>query len=208
MLKAVIFDIDGVLVDSKEANIDLFKKLLVKAGYPEPAREEILTCFHMPAWQTIEKLTRQNDPVETERIWKMIKDPDLRNADLYEFPKELDETLQALHQHHRLAIVTGRVRYGVDEIFEAVPIEHLFDVVIAFEDYDNPKPHPEPLLTALKRLRIDAAEAVYIGDSNSDIEAAQSAGIRSIHLSLSPHKDATAVAREFKELLATVKSLD
>ena len=207
MLKAVIFDIDGVLVDSKEANIDLYKKLLVKAGYPEPTREAILNRFHLPLWQSIEVLTGLADQKEVERIWRMIDEPGIRNPALLKFPTELLDTLTALHRKYRLAIVTSRVRMGVKEVFEAGKIGHLFDVAVAFEDYSKPKPDPEPLLLALKQLGVTAAEAIYIGDSDSDIDAANSAGMRSIHLSRSPHPSATVVAREFKELLQAIHSL-
>jgi len=207
MLRAVIFDIDGVLVDSREANVDLYQKLLTKAGYPAPTREAILGRMHMPLWQSIEHLAGIEDQKEVERIWKMVDEPGVRDATLLEFPDTLLDTLEALHNKYRLAVVTSRVRAGTDEVLNTGRIGHLFDFAISFEDYKNPKPHPEPLLLALSRFGITADEAIYIGDSDSDIVAARAAGMRSIHLSRTPHPDATAVAKEFHELLSAVDSL-
>jgi phosphoglycolate phosphatase-like HAD superfamily hydrolase len=64
-----------------------------------------------------------------------------------------------------------------------------------------------PLLVALKKLKVDAKEAIYIGDSETDIEAARDAGMKSIHLATSPHTDATAGIKEFNELIAAIDSL-
>lgn len=48
MIKAIIFDVDGVLVDSREANVAFYQSLLQKAGYPKPSPEAIQACFHLP----------------------------------------------------------------------------------------------------------------------------------------------------------------
>lgn len=207
MLKAIIFDVDGVLVDSKEANIAFFQNLLKKAGYPKASRKEILECFHLALWQSLEKLTGSNDQVEIKRIWDIAQDSSLRNPSLFNFPEKLEDILGELHKKYKLAIVTSRIRVGMDDIFSAKDMRHLFDSIITFEDYKKPKPSPDPLLTALKKLKILPRESVYIGDSESDIIAAKAAGIRSIHLAPNKHKDATAGIKVFQELLPIIESL-
>lgn len=207
MLKAVIFDVDGVLVDSKEANIAFFQALLSKAGYPDIRREDILDCFHLPLWQSIEKLVNTNDQTEVKRIFDMAHDSSLRDKGLLKFPDELEVVLEKLHAKYKLAIVTSRIKVGVDDIFSAKEIGHLFDVVVTFEDYSNPKPHPEPLEVALSKLGIDAIEAVYIGDSPSDVASAKAAGVRSIFLSNEVHEDATSKANDFHELVDVIEKL-
>jgi HAD superfamily hydrolase (TIGR01662 family) len=210
MLKAVLFDVDGVLVDSKKANVDLFQSLLIKAGYPKPSEDKILKCFHMSLWQTLEELTGTKDSDEIHRVREIIKDSEFRasrDVNLFEFPIKLEEILQELHQKYRLGIVTNRMRIGVDDIFNLREIQHLFDAVITVEKYKNPKPHPEPLLVAIKELEISADEAIYIGDSDTDVEAARLAGMRCIHLSLKKHDDASAGVKEFAELISVIESL-
>ncbi len=207
MLKAVIFDVDGVLVDSKEANIAFFQALLGKAGYKDIDREDILACFHLPLWQSLEKLIGSTDQVEIQRIFDMASDVSLRNRSLLQFPEKLEDVLEQLHQKYKLAIVTSRIKVGIDDIFNAKEIKHLFDVVVTFEDYSNPKPHPEPLQVALKRLDVGAEEAIYIGDSPTDIEAVKAAGMKSVFLSTDDHKHAAARVNEFYELLEAVGKL-
>lgn len=207
MIKAVIFDIDGVLIDSKEANIALYQKLLVKAGYRQPTREEALECFHLPLRPSIKKLTGVENPEEIERIAGLVYSPDLKTNHLFIFPEKLEEVLERLHRKYRLGIVTSRIRHGVDMVFEMKDIERFFDVIVAFEDYQNPKPHPEPLLVALKRLNLKPEEAIYIGDGDSDIQAAKAAGVKSIHLSPAKHKDAAAGITELSGLIEAIESL-
>jgi len=206
MIKAVIFDVDGVLVDSRDANVAFFQKLLAKAGYPDVSKEAVLDCFHLPMWQTIEKLTGETDQNEIQRIFDIAHDSSLRDSSLLKFPDKLEELLENLHKKYKLAIVTSRIKVGVDDIFSARAIEHLFDVVVSFEDYDNPKPHPEPLIVALERLGIGADVAVYVGDSASDIEAAKAAGMRSIFFSLSnTHPDATHIINSLNDIEKTLE---
>ena len=206
MVKAVIFDIDGVLVDSRRANIELYKHILGRAGYRIPSDEEILACFHLPLKQSIVKLAGvDEDKAEQLFAFAKAERPDM--SQFFTFPEKLREVLESLHTKYKLAVVTGRIRIGIEEVFGKAEIGHLFDVAIAFEDYENPKPHPEPLLIALERLGVSADEAMYIGDSDTDIEAARAANMRSIHLSRTPHPDATAVISEFHELLEAIHSL-
>lgn len=207
MIKAIIFDVDGVLVDSREANIYLFQKLLKKAGYPPASREEILSCFHLPLWQSLEKLTGSKDQTEIKRVWDMYTDASLRQSSLFIFPEKLEQILENLHKTYRLAIVTGRTRFGMENVFSVKDIRRLFEVIVTFDDYKNPKPHPEPLLVALKSLALSADEAIYVGDSETDIEATRAAGMKSIFLSNRAHPDATVVIAEFDELIRAIEKI-
>jgi len=207
VIKAIIFDVDGVLVDSKNANVALFQKILQKAGYSESSREEILKYFHLPLWQALEKLTGSDDQKEIERVWNLAKDPSMRDNTLLNFPDKLEYILEELHKRYKLAIVTSRIRVGIEDIFNAREIKHLFDAVVTFEDVKNPKPHPEPLLLALEKLNLSSNEAMYIGDSATDIDAAKAANMRSIYLSPIKHNDATANILQFNELLNAVEHI-
>jgi len=210
MLRAVIFDVDGVLVDSKDAVVELYKDLLTTAGYPEPSRKEVLKHFHQPIMTALPSIIDTSDPTELSRIKNLLDAPGFRKesiSKLFKFPDKLEETLEHLKRHYKIAVVTSRLRVGMEHIYTVRQIEHLFDAVVTYEDYSNPKPDPEPLFVALKRLNVKPTEAIYIGDSDTDIEAAQAAGMRSIHLSDTPHTDATAVAKEFDELIGAINSL-
>lgn len=207
MIKAVIFDVDGVLVDSRDSNVAFFQRLLDKAGYPNISREQVLDCFHLPMRQTIAKLTNSEDEKEIQRIFELGHDSSLRDPGLFEFHDRLEGILEDLHKKYRLAIVTSRIRVGVDDIFSAKEIKHLFDVVVSFEDYKNPKPHPEPLEVALTRLGVESGDAVYIGDSHSDIAAAKAANMKSIFFtSHETNPDATYTITDLEEIMPILEN--
>jgi pyrophosphatase PpaX len=207
-LKAIIFDVDGVLVDSRAANGAFYIALLEKAGYPKPSRTMVDMCFHLPMWQAIERLTDSQDQVEIGRIWQLGHGGGLYPTHLLKFPPSLVATLATLHEHYRLAVVTGRIREGLETVFSASGITHFFDVTVVFEDYSNPKPHPEPLQIALRKLDLKPDEAVYIGDSLSDIEAAKAAGMRSIHLAPEKHKKASVGITDFEEVSRAIEKIE
>lgn len=207
VIKAIIFDVDGVLVDSKNANVAFFQNILRQAGYVPNSRKEILECFHLPLWQALEKLTGSNNPNEIRRIWDMAEDPKIRQPKLLIYPESLEYVLELLNKKYRLAIVTSRIKVGIDEIFGSREIKHLFSAVVTFEDYEHPKPHPEPLLVALAKLDLSAEEAIYVGDSMVDIEAAQAAGMKSIYLTKSPSYGASINIGQFDEIPGAVDKL-
>jgi pyrophosphatase PpaX len=91
---------------------------------------------------------------------------------------ELLEDLRA--DGRRLGIVTAKRRSTVQLAFDTVPIEHLFDVVVAGDETERHKPHPEPLLRALAQLEAPANGAAYVGDSPFDIQAAKAGGLTAI----------------------------
>lgn len=207
MIKTVIFDCDGVLVDSRDANVAFYQALLVTAGYAKPRAEEVLECFHLPLRESIIKLTGKSDELEIHRITLFVHDKTLRHPELFHFPAELHETLSQLSKKYTLAIATSRITIGLTEVLEAGSIGDYFPVTVAKDEYTNPKPHPEPLLLALHRLNMSADEAIYIGDSHTDIEAARAAGMRSIHLASTVHKDADVGITHFSEIPAAVEQI-
>lgn len=208
MLKAVLFDVDGVLVDSSEANIEFYARLLEKAGYKRPPRERIHQQFHLTMWGVIEKLTNSSDSAEIQRIWDMGNDAAMYPSELLKFPDALEGVLGELSRQYDLAIVTSRVKRGVDALYAARDIAKFFKIAVTYEDYVHPKPHAEPLQVALKKLGIQPTEAVYVGDSHVDIESANAAGVWSIYLAPKVNKDATVGVTDFADIPQAVAKVD
>ncbi len=72
------------------------------------------------------------------------------------------------------------IRRGAFDALHAKKMHEYFDVIVAFGDYSRPKPDPEPLFVAIKKLWSRPEETVYIGDAMADMKAANSAGVRFI----------------------------
>lgn len=93
----------------------------------------------------------------------------------------VDEVLVELEaEGARLGIVTSKMLDAVELAFRALPPPIVWDVVITTEDTDLHKPHPAPLQAALARLGAQADDAVYVGDSPFDLQAARAAGLAGI----------------------------
>lgn len=207
MIKAVIFDIDGVLVDSREANVALYQNLLAKAGYPVPSTEKILSNFHLTARDSLRDFTGSDDPEELDRLMTLVASSSVRRPELFKFPQHLEQSLSELKIRYQLAIVTGRIKIGVDELFRARPIKEYFEQVISYADYSKPKPDPESLLLATERLKVHAQEAIYVGDSNIDIEAANSAKMKSVYLGPTKNPNATVSIEVFSDVVRAVRRI-
>ncbi len=205
MIKAVIFDVDGVLLDSFEANFLFFQKLFQGTGFTPPTREEYKPMFHLSMWEVIKLITHLDDKKEIEKIWSLGRDREFGTPD----PK-LSEgaipTVRRLSEEYLLAIATGRVR---TTMFEGplADLKQYFKTAVGYEDTENHKPDPEPLLLAAEQLGVWAEECVYIGDVENDIKAARAAGMKSIIYSEVSINGADFITSRFEEIPDLIKKL-
>jgi pyrophosphatase PpaX len=88
--------------------------------------------------------------------------------------------LRQLVRHHKLGLVTSGDRYRVTRQLREFRLTRLFRARVCGGDTAGKKPHPEPLLTALKKMKLDPRECVYVGDTPEDLEMARAAGVCAI----------------------------
>ncbi len=201
MLKAIIFDIDGVLLNSFEANLKFFQDLMLFAGYAFPNRETYKNMFHLPMDQVIRKLITSKDENEVQRIWLMGKNRAIPYpSELITLVDNCEATLKVLVKKYALAIVTSRVKIGVFSLPQLASLKNLFQTTVCFEDTEKHKPDPEPLLLACERLNIKSSEAIYIGDAQTDMDAAKAANIKAIAFTTDKLSGAIAATHEFSEI--------
>jgi HAD superfamily hydrolase (TIGR01549 family) len=213
MIKAILFDIDGVLVDTKDAQLKFREKVFKLAGY-EDIPDEFFYDFHRPYRTLITDFLESrniNTPEEVDRLIDMVKDPEIRSPDIIEmfkFHKDLENTLEYLGSKYQLGVVTNRGRFGVKEVFDLRPIEKYFDTIITYDDCKNHKPHPEPLEKALEKLSLHPAQAIYIGDTGADMIAAASIGMPSMHLAEYKHNLAHYHVTDFSEIINALELVE
>jgi pyrophosphatase PpaX len=199
MIKAVIFDIDGVLIDSLKANHKLFRSLLKQAGYEKlPTLGEYKKFFHLTASDTFKELTGAKKK-EINRLMQMLHNTKRSAASIKVTPGSVS-AIKRISKNYRLALVTSRIEAGVEHYMEVTKTKELFEVIVHYGHYKNPKPHPEPLLLACKRLRIKPEQTVYIGDAHTDIAAARAANMKVILYPKTKLAGATAYAPKFSDI--------
>lgn len=174
----VLFDLDGTVLDTVE---------LIRASHAHAVREvlgvelpdeELMAGIGTPLREQMEVFSaeRADELFHVYRAWNHAN-----TARLIERYPGVDEVLLELEaEGARLGIVTSKMLDAVELAFAALPPPIVWDVVITTEDTPLHKPHPAPLIAALERLEGTPAEAVYVGDSPFDLQAARAAGMAGI----------------------------
>lgn len=174
--KAVIFDCDGVLFDSKASNISYYNHLLGKYGMP-PLKEEDIEFIHMhTADECIHHLFK-GSPYLSEVLeyrWKMPLEEFIRQMKM---EYGLVEVLEKLRPYYYLAIATNRSN-SIPEVLSYFGLTHYFDKVVSALDVKNPKPDPECIIHIIRSLEISKTNVIFVGDSKIDEQTAALAGIR------------------------------
>jgi pyrophosphatase PpaX len=205
MIKAVLFDVDGVLIDSMFANHQFYKTLLTAAGYTPPTRKEYPSYFHNSLYKNCE-IFSDGSQGEIERVFKLGNEMDYP-YDKIKMQPHVEKIVRELSRCYKTGIVTSRLNGRLYAIPGLKKLREYFSVSVGFEDTKNHKPHPEPLLFACKKLKIKPSEAVYVGDAESDILASKAAGMKVI-LYLKKRKwDPDLHAVSFVNLPTLIRSL-
>lgn len=181
MLKLVIFDADGVLFDSDEANVAYYNAIFERMSEPPMTPQEERACVFLAAAQVFE-MRAKGDRARIQRMHEIV--PALDFAPFFRLlrlPFELRPFLLQLKRRYRLALATNRSA-TVPSLIEHLDLAGVFDAIASALDKVRPKPAPDIIELCLKRADVAAQRAVYVGDSEIDREAAQAAGTHFIGL--------------------------
>lgn len=202
MVKAVVFDVDGVLIDSLEANFKFCHDLFEKGGVDKIlTREDYSKMFHLSLYNVITNFIGTSDMEKVNKLFKMGKNRDVRYpSELVKVTDGVEEVMRLLYEKYELAIATSRIRGGVFELPQLKPVEKYFKAVVCFEDTEKHKPDPDPLILAAKRLSVETKDAVYVGDALSDVKAAKSSGMRIIGFGIKELGEVDGQTSSFFEL--------
>ena len=177
LVEAVIFDCDGVMFESRQANLAYYNIILAKFGYPvvdasqiekahlcHTASSPVVLATLMEARDLDEALSFADTVDYCEFIPLLVPEPNLT------------ELLNQLSGQYKLAVATNR-GHSIHTILDHFGLEGYFSVVVSRCEVENPKPAPDMLLLAAKQLNVKVERAVFIGDSKLDKMAANSAKI-------------------------------
>jgi len=179
-LKCVIYDCDGVLFDSFEANTKLYNDLCALVGRV-PLREEEMQYVHThTVYEAIHFLFGTENDLEKKALESMKK-VDLRNYIVYlKMEPHLFQALEKLREKGILRVINTNRTTSMKHIMERFNLWPYFDMVVTALDVKNPKPHPESIEKIVAALQLKKEEAVFVGDSDVDKQTAESSGVRFI----------------------------
>ncbi|MGB9712376.1 MAG: HAD family hydrolase [Dissulfurimicrobium sp.] len=172
----VIFDCDGVLVDSKEANYRYYNDILVKLGLGSINKDELDYVHTHTAEQSILYLFRNNKELYNNAL-ELIKKLDyLDYLPFLKIEPDVVEILKDIRPPVLTAIFTNRTT-TMPKLVKMFGFDRLFDSIMTALDVDFPKPHPQGILKIIDKLGIEHKKTVFVGDSILDEQAARDAGI-------------------------------
>lgn len=178
-LKLVVFDCDGVMFDSLAANKAYYNDILAHFGHPSMDEDELRYVHVQHVVDSIRYIFRKH-PADyaTADVYRRRLDyaPYLK---FMRMEPDLPEFLEFLRPARRTAISTNRST-TMATVLEIFGLARYFDKVVTALDVENAKPHPEALYQILAHFGLQAAEAIYIGDSQVDLEHTRAVGMRMI----------------------------
>lgn len=174
-VSAVIFDCDGVMFDSRQANINFYNHILSHFGLP-PMKGEDIDFVHMnTAVESLNHIFKDSPYLDEAQEYRLRLDYIPFIKDMIMEPG-LKEILDFLKPDYGLAVATNRSN-TIGKVLEVNGLTAYFDIVVSSLDVENPKPHPEPIFKILDFFGIEPQECFYIGDSEVDQETCQRAGV-------------------------------
>lgn len=175
-IKVVAFDCDGVLFDSRPANIAFYNQILRHFHQPLMSSEAVDYVHSHTSLESLRYLFR--DYPDFGAVWHYYLNMDYMPFIEYLVQEPyLLEFLAYLRPRYGTAVATNRSN-TTRAVFQYHRLEEWFDLVVSAQDVTHPKPHPEAFHRILSHFQISPEQALYIGDSLVDQQFARNAGVR------------------------------
>ena len=219
MLKAVIFDYNGILVDDERLHMELFQEILAEFNVPLPEEEYFSTYFGYSDRDLLNEIFAAHEvKVRRGRIDKLIRRKNQRYMEVIAQRSILvpgvKDVVESFAEAYPLGIVSGALRGEIDAVLVREGMDGHFRYVVAAEDVTRGKPDPEGLVVALNQvnrladlslLPVNPSECLVIEDSPSGIAAARSLGMRSVGIAVSVDPEHLAAADLVYNSLAEIR---
>ena len=175
-MAALLFDFNGTLSDDEGVQCAIFRELFAEQGRPLSEQEYFDVLAGRSDPEIVERWLGTGHPATAEVLERRVQLFRDRAGDGSTVPPHVREAVLRAAGRSRLAVVSGAMRSEVDMVLRAARLD-VFEVIVSAEDVTRGKPDPEGYLLALRRLRLQAADAVAIEDAPPGIAAAKAAGL-------------------------------
>ena len=180
MIKAIIFDMDGVLIEAKDWHYEALNRALKLFGY-QISRYEHLTSY---------------DGLPTSKKLQMLSVERGLPIGLHSFINEMKQlyTMEIVHSKckprfnheyalsslksrgYKLAVASNSIRNTIDVMMEKANLNRYLDLIVSAEDVKNPKPAPEIYVLAMRSLGLNPENCLIVEDNENGIKAAEASG--------------------------------
>jgi len=177
-IDTVLFDLDGTLLDSIELILQSYRHTMQAHLGRTPPDELWLVGIGTPLRRQLAGFAQGSEQVEA--MLDTFRNFNIENHDrMVRAYDGVAPTLDTLKSRGlKLGLVTSKVRVGADRGLRLCGWEEHFSAIVCSDDVDRPKPDPQPVLLALRRLGSLPGRSVFVGDSLHDMESGRQAGVR------------------------------
>ncbi|MGN0258158.1 MAG: HAD-IA family hydrolase [Bacteroides sp.] len=174
-----IFDFDYTLADSSRGIVMCYRHVLTREGFLDVTDEQIKRTIGKTLEDSFSEMTGITDPQHLASMKQQyVQHADsCMTANTHLFPETREVLQQLKQQGARIAILSTKYRYRIEELAARDFPEGFFDLIVGGEDVRQMKPNPEGLLLAMERLGVTPAETLYLGDSVVDALTARAASV-------------------------------
>ncbi|MEM4643809.1 MAG: HAD-IA family hydrolase [Candidatus Methanomethylicaceae archaeon] len=177
VVKGIVFDLDGTLVDSVDSIWRASDYVLRSNGYRGLDREDVVKVMGKTIFDLFLSVEPRLSPQEQHKLFEEYRRTYMNFIEHTKLIPKVREVLLFLRSRRlKMAVVTTKSRENAEKILSFFGIRSFFDLVIGFEDVREHKPSAEPIMRAAEGLGLQASELVVVGDTEVDIRAGREAG--------------------------------
>jgi phosphoglycolate phosphatase len=171
-LRAVLFDWDGTLLDSYQADARAYVAMFAALGIPWSLAE--LAQHYSPDWYRVYRAAALPEErwAEADDLWRRFY-----RSERPELQPGARRVLERLARRYRLGLVSSGSAWRVRAQLRTLTLSSLFAARVYGDEAPRRKPHPAPLRLALRRMGCPPAACVYVGDTPEDVAMARRAGV-------------------------------
>lgn len=231
MIEGVLFDLDGTLTDLDTRLVNPFRQSFEQIMKEIPDDDVIANALE----ELLLQIGNKSKFRLVRIIWKIARNGGcsqlqslqflyltLQNYNRSKFKFKVLENAEknlrwAIDNYDKVGIVTSASKKAVEKAKEQVPILNEIEVFITDDDVKNPKPNPDPIILACKKLNLDPNNAIYIGDLSTDIMSGKGAGTKTLAVlgkygkytkALIKKERPDFIVENLTELLSTLKMIN
>lgn len=180
MIKAIVFDMDGVLIEAKDWHYDALNRALRLFGHEISRYDHLTTYDGLPTSKKLEMLSIETGLPRTlhafinemkQKYTMEIVHAQCKPTFIHEFALS---RLKA--QGYKLAVASNSVRSTVEVMMSKAALSQYLDLQLSNEDVTHPKPHPDIYLKAMEQMNVAPSECLVVEDNDNGIKAARAAG--------------------------------
>jgi len=174
-LKAIVFDLDGVIIDSFEAWFHIFNRIRRNYNLKEIGKEDFKKKVWGGSVENDAKLYFNNEKIEI--IAKMYRKMIMEYIHKLKLEPDVKKVLDAIKKKKiKIGLATNTFRKPTLEALKFHKINEYFDSVVTSDDVEKAKPYPDSVIKACENLKVEPDETIYVGDTKNDYKAGKSAG--------------------------------